>query len=162
MKLGFAGQIGSVINISLYFGSRKACRHWNLCHMCVTYVYGCPACSTSMHHMHTWCLWSQKRVLGPRNWSYIQTEVYRQLWAVMWILGIEPKSSGRIVNALNQWVALLCSSAWPGIHYEDNLCWLQICGDSPCFCLLFDGITGTWEDILTSRFFSPCPLGLLE
>lgn len=33
----------------------------------------------------------------PCNWSY------RQLWATVWLLGTEPRSSSRAANALNRW-----------------------------------------------------------
>ena len=33
----------------------------------------------------------------PWNW------IFRQLWAAMWVLGIESGSSGRAVSALNRW-----------------------------------------------------------
>ena len=40
------------------------------------------------------CLWGYQK---PWNWSYTQ------LWAVVWVLGIEPGSSGRTASALNLW-----------------------------------------------------------
>ena len=49
------------------------------------YVHWCFVC------MYVWVccfLW---------NWSY------RQLWATMWVLRIEPRSSGRVATALNHW-----------------------------------------------------------
>ena len=33
----------------------------------------------------------------PWNWNY------RELWTAVWVLGIEPRSSGRAVSALNCW-----------------------------------------------------------
>lgn len=38
---------------------------------------------------------NQKRALGPWNW------IYRQLGASMWVLGMEPRSSGRAANAFH-------------------------------------------------------------
>jgi hypothetical protein len=35
------------------------------------------------------------------NWSY------RELWAAMWVLGIDPGSSGKSVSARNCWVIFL-------------------------------------------------------
>jgi hypothetical protein len=37
-----------------------------------------------------------------RHWV-IQTGGYRQLWAAMWVLGTDPKSSERAANALSCW-----------------------------------------------------------
>ena len=51
------------------------------------YVHWCFTC------MHAW---------GCR---ILWTLIYRQLWASMWVLGIEPRSLGRAASALNCWVS---------------------------------------------------------
>ena len=61
-------------------------------------------CSCSFRHvsilfyMH-WCF-ACMSVWGcriPWNWNH------RQLWAFLWVLGIEPRSSGRTASVLNHW-----------------------------------------------------------
>ena len=54
----------------------------------------------------------------PWNWNY------RQLWAAMWVLGIEPESFGRAVSALNGWIIspackglfILSKYEWPRLR----------------------------------------------
>lgn len=44
------------------------------------------------------CVWS---VWGCQNPC---KRIYKQLWAIMWLLEIDPRSSGRAVSDLNHWV----------------------------------------------------------
>jgi hypothetical protein len=43
---------------------------------------------------------------GIRYW------IYRQLWAAMWVLGIEPRSFGRAVSAPNHWTIYLVPQSY--------------------------------------------------
>ena len=61
-------------------------------------MYGYFACT----HVYVLCMnlvpsQARRGLCLPRNSSY------GRLWIVMWVLGIEPKSSGRTVSALNCW-----------------------------------------------------------
>lgn len=47
-----------------------------------------------MYHIHDKCLQNQKEHWMPCNWNH------RQLRATMWVVGIEPGSSERIVGTL--------------------------------------------------------------
>lgn len=90
-------------------------------------------------HMHTWCLESGRGCPSLRNWSP------RQLWAALWVLGIEPCLSARTVSALNCWavfstslsiylfilfnfICIVCMTVWG--------CWIRDSCERPC---------GYWE-----------------
>lgn len=51
------------------------------------YVYGCFTC-LHVNHMYPYCLWKTEEDIRP-------------LWITMWVLGIKPRSSGRVSSALN-------------------------------------------------------------
>ena len=55
--------------------------------------------------LHVWaphtCL---ARSGGQSLWNWC----YRWVWAAMWVLGTEPRSSGRAASALKQWASLQC------------------------------------------------------
>ena len=59
------------------------------------YVYGCFACMYVRLCLVHGEAWRGHQV--PWNWSY------RQLWAAMWVLGIEPRPFRRATNTLNCW-----------------------------------------------------------
>ena len=63
------------------------------------YVYDClPAC-VSVRHMPT--------VLQRLEEGVGSLDMELQMWAVMWVLVIEPRSSVRSVSALNCWASFL-------------------------------------------------------
>jgi hypothetical protein len=63
------------------------------------YIYIYMYMYTHTHtHTHTHTLWLPSDTLGEGIRSH-----YRWFWATMWLLGIELRTSGRIVSALNQW-----------------------------------------------------------
>lgn len=51
----------------------------------------------SLHHVCAWCLWAPEDI-DCILWSC------RWLWAIIWVLGIEPGSPGRVTSALNPWL----------------------------------------------------------
>lgn len=52
----------------------------------------------SVNHMSPWCPWRSEVAIGfPKNWSY------RQLQAVMWVLGTEPVPSLKAASVANHW-----------------------------------------------------------
>ena len=67
----------------------------------ISYVWVVYCCYLQTH---------QKRSSNPH---------YRWLWGTMWLLGIELRTSGGVVSALNCWAlhyAFLCLSLWKGHH----------------------------------------------
>lgn len=48
-----------------------------------------------VHHMSMWCLWRPEEAIGSHG---TRVTVDRPS---LWVLGIEPKSSGRVASALN-------------------------------------------------------------
>lgn len=61
---------------------------WTSLYLKIMYMNNLISCM-SVHCMHAWCHGGQKRCSIPWNGSY------RPLWAVMWVLGIGPRSYGR-------------------------------------------------------------------
>ena len=61
------------------------------------YICGCFAyTNVPMHYTHAWNAQTlEEGCLAFLNWHY------RQLWATLWVLGIEPESPGRTASALN-------------------------------------------------------------
>jgi hypothetical protein len=70
-----------------------------------------------------WCLWKH---WIPWSWSY------KCLWAIMWVLGTEQRSSGRTINAVNHWAispAPLCECGYAlcvgeGLFYYFVFFWI--------------------------------------
>ena len=79
-----------------------------------------PACM-AVYHVHALCLWRPKENSGiPGTWW---------VWAAMWVLGIEPGSSGRTVSTFNLWAISSAPSClgglvvWCGFNHITATCW---------------------------------------
>ena len=84
------------------------------------YVYECFVHMTGCVCLCV-CVWTT-RMPGawgrriPWSWSY------RQLWAAMWVLGTEPRSSARTASAINHWGNILALLHSP-FSWDMVLCW---------------------------------------
>lgn len=58
------------------------------------FMYICLPCTLLMSNEVSRGCWV------PKNWNY------RQLWADMWMLGMEAKSSGKAAGLINQWAVI--------------------------------------------------------
>lgn len=58
------------------------------------HVWMCIMCMLGTHR-------GQKRMWDPWDWSY------KCLWVAMWLLGVNPLSSGRAISTLNCWAIFL-------------------------------------------------------
>ena len=98
----------------------------NVCR-CFASVYVCARSTCS-------ACGGQKRASDPLEL------VYRWFWAILWVLGSEPRSTAGTVSALTYWAISpdpkppmwLCSSSWPQIHKSTSarvLSWQ--CSPSP-------------------------------
>lgn len=57
-----------------------------------------------LYHVHTWCPWKSAHGVLPG------TGVPTGLWATIWVLGVEPRSSVRATSTLSYWAILLTPS----------------------------------------------------
>lgn len=75
------------------------------------YVYRCFACKyTSVYCLYAWCPWTpEEGIMLPWDWAY------KQLWATVWELGLEPRSFRREASAtkasLQSWSTLASKEA---------------------------------------------------
>lgn len=65
------------------------------------YVYNCLACMSV--HMHT-AFMPEKKGVGPP-----EPEPH-MLWATMWVLGTQPRSSEKVASALKRWAIISLST----------------------------------------------------
>lgn len=70
------------------------------------FMYICLPCTLLMSNEVSRGCWV------PKNWNY------RQLWADMWMLGMEAKSSGKAAGLTNQWAVIQT----PFVYYPTS--WL--------------------------------------
>lgn len=73
-------------------------------------LYFCPICIDGL--LACMLVW---RCRIPWDWSH------RELWATVWALGIEPRSSGSVAGALNHWVPNIELNIVPWKHLEENM-----------------------------------------
>lgn len=88
---------------------------------CFAYMYECTVC--------VWCLREWGGIRSP-DWGY------RQVWPTMWVLGTRPRSSGKVIIALNCWAPLAHYSAFYSYSvYLTSTFWNFMCINVLSMCV---------------------------